>query len=128
MTASRNGTQARKHRTDFNNLLVDSVGEAITDVLGAKVTTAFWQHIQAYLGITKEEMPYRLDTLFSALKDAFGVGGDTLGRLILKKLYAKVGLPLEYTPDRPLVQYVEELKEYLAKDLMQPDESSSPVH
>ena len=105
-------------RTDFNDLLIDSVGEAITDVLGARVTPAFWNHVQAYLGITKEEMANDLDTLFSALKDAFGVGGDTLGRLVLKKLYAKVGVPFEYTPDRPLLKYVEDLKEFLAKDLM----------
>ena len=115
-------------RTDFNDLLIDSVGEAITDVLGARVTPAFWQHVQAYLGITKEEMPYHLDTLFSALKDAFGVGGDTLGRIIIKKLYAKAGVPLEYTPNHPLVEYVEKLKELLAEDLMQHDESGSPDH
>jgi len=111
---------SRGHRTDFNELLVESVKETISEVLGARVTPAFWYHYQAFLGMTRDEMPYRLDTLFSSLKGMFGVGGETLGRRIVKKLYAKAGVPLNYVPDRPLTDYVEELKEILAKDLMQP--------
>jgi hypothetical protein len=49
---------SRKHRTDFNELLVDSVDEAITEVLGAKVTSAFWHHYQAFLGITREAVQH----------------------------------------------------------------------
>ena len=60
----------RKHRTDFNDLLVDSVDEAISEVLGNRVTAAFWYHYQAFLGITRDEMPYRLDTLFASLLGA----------------------------------------------------------
>jgi hypothetical protein len=115
----------RKERTDFNELLVESVKETISEVLGARVTPAFWYHYQAHLGVTQEEMPYRLDTLFSALKGMFGVGGETLGRRIVKKLYAKAEVALDYTPDRPLTEYVEELKEFLAQDLMQKDEDNN---
>jgi len=92
------------------------VSETIAEVLGARVTSSFWYHFQAYLGVSREEMPYRLDTLFSALKGTFGVGGETLGRKIVKKLYAKANIPLNYTPDRSLTDYVEELKQILAKE------------
>ena len=108
-------SSSRRHRRDFNDLLVESVKETISEVLGARVTLAFWYHYQAHLGVTQEEIPYRLDTLFSALKGVFGVGGDTLGKMIIKKLYAKVDVPLKYTPDRPFKDYVEELKEFLAE-------------
>jgi len=111
---------SRKHRTDFNALLVDSVDEAISEVLGSRVTSAFWHHYQAFLGITRDEMPYRLDTLFASLKGTFGVGGETLGRHIVKKLYAKANAPLELKPDHTLAEYVEELKQILAQDLMRP--------
>jgi len=117
-TGKEHGTEAGRGRTDFNDLVVESVGETITEVLGGRVTSAFWYHYQAFLGITREEMPYRLDTLFSSLKGTFGVGGETLGRRIVQKLYAKVGVPLNFAPDRPLTDYVEELKQILAKDLM----------
>ena len=113
-------SSSRKGRTDFNDLLVESVKETISEVLGAKVTPAFWYHYQAHLGVTQDEMPYRLDTLFSALTGVFGVGGETLGRRIVQKLYAKAGVPLEYTPNRSFADYVEELKDSLANDLMGP--------
>jgi len=118
----------RKHRTDFNDLLVDSVDEAISEVLGNRVTAAFWYHYQAFLGITRDEMPYRLDTLFASLKGTFGVGGETLGRVIVKKLYAKASIPLDLKADRSFTEHVEELKRILAEDLMQPqppDETDS---
>ena len=111
---------SRKNSTDFNDLLVDSVDEAISEVLGSRVTSVFWHHYQAFLGITRDEMPYRLDTLFASLKDTFGVGGETLGRVIVKKLYAKANVPLELKPDHTLAEYVEELKQILSQDLMRP--------
>lgn len=117
-TDKKHDTEVRRDRTDFNDLIVESVGETITEVLGARVTSAFWYHYQAFLGITREEMPDRLDTVFSSLKGTFGVGGETLGRRIVQKLYAKAGVPLNFVPDRPLTDYVEELKQLLAKDLM----------
>ena len=109
---------AQKHRTEFNDLLVDSVTETITEIFGSKVTPAFWYHYQGYLGISRDEIPYRLETLFSGLKGAFGIGGETLGRSIIKKLYAKADVPLIYVQDKPFAEYVEELKETLAKTLM----------
>ena len=109
---------ARKGRTEFNDLLIDSVDEAITDVLGSRVTSAFWYHYQAFLGITRDEMPYRLPTLFESLRGTFGVGGETLGRIVIRKLYVKAKVPLNYDPNRPSLEYVDELKQTLAEDMM----------
>jgi hypothetical protein len=109
---------SRKHRTDFNDLVVESVEETISEVLGRRVTPAFWHHYQAFLGISRDEMPYRLETLFASLKGMLGVGGDTLGRMIVRKLYAKTNVPLDLKPDRTLLEYVEELKAILAQDIM----------
>jgi len=109
---------SRRHRTDFNDLLVDAIDETVSEVLGDRVNKAFWYHFQSFLGVTRDEMPYRLDTLFTALNTAFGIGGETLGRMIVRKLYAKVNVPLNYVPNRPLTEYVEELKQKLAQDLM----------
>ncbi len=115
------------HLTDFNDLLIDSVDEAISEVLGNRVTAAFWYHYQAFLGITRDEMPYRLDTLFASLKGAFGVGGETLGRVIVKKLYAKANVPLDLKIERTFTEHVEELKRILAEDLMQPQPPNEDV-
>jgi hypothetical protein len=105
-----------KQGTEFNVLLIDSVDEAISEVLGGRVTRAFWYHYQAFLGIDRDEMPDHLDKLFSSLKGMFGVGGETLGRAIIKKLYAKANIPLELKPDRPLTEYAVALRQILAQD------------
>ena len=107
---------SRNQGTEFNGLLIDSVDEAISEVLGDKVTSAFWRHFQAFIGLSRDEMPDHLDKLFLALRGAFGVGGETLGRVIIKKLYAKANLPLELKPDRTLTEYAEALKQILAQD------------
>lgn len=107
---------SRKPGTEFNVLLIDSVDETISEVLGGRVTRAFWHHYQAFLGIGRDEMPDHLDKLFSSLKGMFGDGGDTLGRVIIKKLYAKANIPLELKPDRPLTEYADALKQILAQN------------
>jgi len=117
MTAGKNDPESRR-RVDFNGLIVESVDETVAEVLGVRVASAFWYHYQAFFGITREEMPYALDTLFSSLKKIFGVGGEILGRRIIQKLYGKVGVPLNYAPGHPLTDYVEELKRILANDRM----------
>ena len=38
---------------------------------------------------------------------------------MVKKLYAKANVPLNYNPNRSLLEYVEELKQILAQDIMQ---------
>jgi hypothetical protein len=107
-------------RTEFNDLLIESIDETVRDILGAKVNQAFWYHYQAFLGVTRDEMPYRLETLFTSLKTAFGIGGETLGRAIVRKVYAKTSVPLTYVPDKPLVEYIEELKQILAQGTISP--------
>jgi len=114
-----NDSEDRKHRRDFNDLLVDAIDETLSEVLGHRVNQVFWYHFQAFLGINRDEMPQHLDTLFTALNTVFGVGGETIGRRIIRKLYAKGKVPLNYTDGRPLLEYIEELEQILTKDFMQ---------
>jgi len=104
-------TAARK---DFNDWVVESVDEAIRDVLGPEITDKLWNHFQGLLGITREEIPYRLPSLFQYLNATLGIGGATLSLVIVKKLYAKAKVPLNYAPSRPLAEYIDELKQILA--------------
>lgn len=108
----------KAQRTDFNDPLIDSVEETVREVLGAEVNPAFWFHYQAFLGISREEMPNRLDAFFASLKGTFGVGRDILGRLIVKKVYSKANVPFTYVPDKPLAQCLEELKQTLSQSIM----------
>ena len=50
-------------------------------------------HLQRYLGISNHEMPSHIESLFSVLKNTFGLGGDTLCKVIVKRMYKKAGVP-----------------------------------
>jgi hypothetical protein len=108
--------EAEKRRISFNELLIDSVEEAVTEVLGVKISSIVWRHYQAFLGITHEEMPDHLPKLFESIGTIFGTGYETVGEVVIRKLYAKANVPLKYSHNRPLVEYAEELRQILAKD------------
>ena len=101
-------------RPNFKDLLVDVVDEAISHIMGAKTSSIFWRHFQAYLGITREEMPNDLPKLFASLEAIFGKGGETIGEVVIRELYKRANVPLNFVHNRPLAEYAEALKQILA--------------
>jgi hypothetical protein len=109
-------SEAEKHQINFNKFLIDSLDEAVTEVLDVKTSSILWRHYEAFLGITREEMPDHLPKLFESIQIVFGTGDETVGERVIRKLYAKANIPLKYSHNRPLVEYAEELKQILAKE------------
>ena len=96
---------------EFNDALVDSIDESITDLLGRAVVDALYAHLQTSHAIARDEVPYRLDTLFTALEKIFGVrSSQTITKAIARRFYLKLGLEFTGNPSRTLVEYVEEAK------------------
>ncbi len=87
-----------------------TIQETITAVLGRSVSEAFTHHLQAFIGLTINEIPSHPDVLFQALRGSFGIGGETIGRAIVRNLYRKCGVQITVTAERTLTEYVEELK------------------
>jgi hypothetical protein len=104
---------SNQYRADFNGLLVDSVEETITEILGAKVARILWRYWETYLDITRENMPSNLQKLFESMQTIFGRGGETVGERVIRKLYAKADVSLRYSDNRPLTGYAEELRQSL---------------
>jgi len=98
---------------DFNSLLIESVDETISGILGRTILEATYRFLAKDRGITKEHIPDRLDEFDTALVRMFGVGGMTLSRAIAKTLCSKLGLEFVPVRDKRLVDYVEEAKERL---------------
>ena len=99
---------------DFNGLLMESVDETFAEVLGAKLSSIVWRHDQEFLGITREAIPYQLPKLFESIQTIFGTN-QSMGERVIRKLYAKANVPLNYCHTRPLLEYAEELKQALAR-------------
>lgn len=86
----------------------------MTDLVGHAVVQALYSSLEKHHGITKDELPYRLDTAYSVLEQVFGVkGARTIGMRVAHRLYQKLNLPFEselgYTP----VEYVNIARENL---------------
>jgi len=97
----------------FNKALVESVEETIAAVLGRTVAEAFDRHLFAYLGMSREDIPSHLKELSSALNGSFGVGGGVLGRAIVRRLCAKLGLSLDQKQNSSFLECIENVKKIL---------------
>ncbi len=91
--------------------MVESIDETITGLLSRGVVDALYAHLQTFHSISRDELPYRLDTLLSALEKIFGVrGAQTITNAIAKKFYLKLEIEFTPNPNRTLLEYVDEAK------------------
>lgn len=100
---------------DFNNILLESVDETITALLGTGVLSALHSHLLKFHGTRQDEIPYRLEAFSQALQDTFGLGLRTIEKAISKRLYQKLGLRFIEFPNYRLEDYVADAKRQLEK-------------
>jgi len=74
------------------------------------VVDALYAHLQTFHSITRDELPYRLDTLLTTLERIFGASSQTITKAIARKFYLKLGLEFTVNPSRTLLEYVDEAK------------------
>lgn len=99
---------------EFNEVLVESIDETITALLSRAVVEALYVHLQTFYSVSRDEVPYRLETLFASLEKVFGVrSSQTITKAIAKQFYIKLGLEFTSNPNRTLLEYVDEAKRKL---------------
>ena len=102
-----------KSRTDFTQILLESVNESISIALGRPITPELTHHLQAYIGLSVDEMGGNVDLLFSSLTDSFGIRGGDIRKMVVRRMYRKAGVPFYEVAGTLLIQYVHELKRKL---------------
>jgi hypothetical protein len=91
-----------------------AIDNAIFTILGRQVLKAIYDSLKEHHDISGEEIPYRLDTVFKMLEGTFGYqGAITLGRVIAKRVYARMGLQFRELPDYELQDYLDQAKKQL---------------
>ena len=99
---------------EFNEVLVESIDETITALLSRAVVEALYVHLQTFYSVSRDEVPYRLETLFASLEKVFGVrSSQIITKAIAKQFYIKLGLEFTSNPNRTLLEYVDEAKRKL---------------
>ena len=100
----------------FDKILLEAVDEALAS-LGDSAKQAIYFHLESKFKISKDEIPSNVNVFANGLEKIFGAGAKFLEILIMKKLYERIGKPLELDTNKELefVDYVEAAKRTFTK-------------
>ncbi|MEM2102631.1 MAG: hypothetical protein QXM22_03875 [Candidatus Bathyarchaeia archaeon] len=82
-------------KSDFEVLLLEAIDEGLSS-LGESSKWAIYFHLEKNFKIEKQQIPYRIQDFTEALEEIFGVGASFLEILIMKRLYEKIGVTVEW--------------------------------
>jgi hypothetical protein len=89
-----------------NALLLESIDQALTDLLGRRAKEAIYDHLERRCYMARDEIPGRLADFCGVLEANFGKGGFTIERTIAKRFYARLDRPFIEYPGYTLPDYV----------------------
>jgi hypothetical protein len=103
--------------SSLETLLLESIDEALTDLLGRRAREAVYDYLERNCLLARNEIPQRLDDFARLLEDTFGKGHKTIGKVIAKKLYGKLGWTFVEIPNYELIDYLSTVKSRLGREL-----------
>ncbi|NWG10252.1 hypothetical protein HXY33_00635 [Candidatus Bathyarchaeota archaeon] len=106
---------ARKRRT-FEKLLIEATDEALVS-LGESSRQSIYFHLENKFKIAKKDIPYRIEDFAEGIEKIFGMGAQFIEILIMKRLFEKIGQPLNWNGNKTLefVEYVEAARKSFSK-------------
>ena len=90
-------------------MLLDCIDEALS-VLGNEPRQAVYQYLSTIHSLDREQIPNRVDDFAAALKKALGGASRVIERLILRKLFQRIGSTFREVADLEFTDYVGEAK------------------
>ena len=90
-------------------MLLECVDEGLS-VLGNEPRQAVYQYLSTIHSLDREQIPDKIDEFATGLKKALGGASRVIERLILKKLFQRIGSTFRETPDSAFTDYVSEAK------------------
>lgn len=103
-------------RKTFDKLFLEAVDEVLAS-LGDSAKQAIYFHLERKSKMRKSEIPYHVEEFAKGLEKIFGLGARFIEILVMKKLYQRIGQPLEWDEDEELVfaEYVAAAKRSFQK-------------
>lgn len=98
-------------------LLLESMDEALTDLLGGRAREGVYDCLERNCLIARNEIPNRLDDFFKLLDETFGKGSKTIGKVIAKRLYAKLGWEFVELSSYELPDYLKVFRDRFEREL-----------
>ena len=97
-----------KNRKNFEELFMEAVNEGL-DVLGKGGKEMVFYNLEMSCSIKREEIPKKPKALVAELRKIFGAGSSVLEKLIVRRLYLKVGLKYEDKKDYTFLDYLRDV-------------------
>lgn len=98
------------NKKDFDRLLLESIDSGLADLLGIEVREVAYKSLAKHLALARNEIPGRTGDFGTCLVQLFGVGGKTIGRVIAKRLYSRLGLNFLEKQGYQFHDYIEEAR------------------
>lgn len=89
----------------FGQLLLECVDEGLA-VLGNEPRLAVYHYLSTICSIPRDEIPERVEDFAAGLRKALGGASKVIERLILRRLYQKLGSALREGGDQEFADYV----------------------
>ena len=93
----------------FSQVLLDCVDEGLS-VLGNEPRQAVYQYLATIHSLDREQIPDKVDEFAAGLKKALGSASRVIERLILKKLFQRIGSTFRETAELEFADYVQDAK------------------
>jgi len=97
-----------KSKKNFEELFMEAVNEGL-DVLGKGGKEMVFYNLEMRCSIKREEVQKKPEALVAELRKIFGAGSSVLEKLIIRKLYLKVGLKYEDKKDYTFLDYLRDV-------------------
>ena len=93
----------------FSEVLLDCVDEGLS-VLGNEPKQAVYQYLVTIHSLDREQIPDKVDEFSAGLRKALGSASRVIERLILKKLFQRIGSTFREMADLEFTDYVMDAK------------------
>lgn len=100
-------------QNNLRKILSEAVEEGLSS-LGDSPKQAIFFHLETSFEIRKDNIPTNLTEFAKALEKIFGPGAFYLEKLIVKRLYEKLGLKFEEEETWNFLEYVDNAKKHLS--------------
>lgn len=106
------------HTDAFGSLVLESIDEALTDLLGRRAREAIYDYLERNSLVATNELPNRLEVFMTLLEDTFGKGSKTIGKVVAKKLYSKLEWDFSEISGYELTDYVQAARTRIAREVV----------
>lgn len=104
------------HTSRFNYLLLESIDEALADLLGRRSRDQIYDHLATHYRYGREEIPTKIVEFYDFLEKMFSSASRTVGRTIIRRLSDKLGYEFVNVPGFEFFDYLDALRARSERD------------